>query len=1017
MSRVRAVRSLFLSLLLVLALGMGPGSASAQLQLPGLSSEDLDAAVTESPRERVESDLEATKESLEARYERLAERSRFVLERLDQRQRNLNELQRELEERRNQSEASWKNRLKPKAAERLSQILIQSRALDQLLTRISENWTGATDELAAAIEELNRQYSWIADQAAAIEGAQTTERVEQVIEQLQVERRQVALQIERIDASIDEVRAEEALHRQRLDEVRRELDERDRAMMERLKEKRLEEEQAEAATEPDEVASGEEGDDAVLLPDEAALALAEQETLSRAEQELRTFDDELDRLRVRYQERLVELDRVKQIRLESERRGLALRTPVLAWAIRSWEARGEVLAQREEGGLLGKQRGLVNGDAVAEALSYSQELVLEPAETLRALNQRIHPREEPRKGTNGALFLVALLGGFGMWLALRLRTRVRAMEPRTRGEETALRALRAALPLIPVSLVCLPLIWLGVVTEALAPLYRFMGWFAPVSAAAVAVGLAMFPSQGSENMTAQVARYARMVVRVGVGLVGVIGLAYTLLPLFGFPEEVLLLVRGLALGWLLLVWLALLVRKGEILNALGAAGDDPDEGLIKAGIRRFYRVFWFGPAAVYVLYVSGYTNLASFLIQGGLVTMAVFLLAPWVHEALRDLAAKLLGYPNGGGPFALEPAASKSAYRVAAPAILLFVGGVSALLIAAGWNSGRRLESVPRMLWHPFYEIGGSAVSVGSLLLLGLTVVLTLVVGRQLTKLLNRYVYPVYDLDRGMRATMDTLAGYVVLALGVIVSLDVVGLGIGFLAVFAGVVGIGVGFGSQTLASNFISGLILLFARPVAVDDVIEVNGVTGRVVRISSYATVVRTLDNLTVIVPNSDVIGGSVTNWTVDDPKVRLQVGVGVAYGSDVALVQRLLIQAASEEPRVLRRPAPAVRFDNFGDSSLDFTLLPWTDDPDNRFVIASAIRRRVDELFRQNGVEIPFPQRDLHLRTGDATLDVALKQGLEVRDEDGKVLLEADPEKQKAARKKGGEKKSSGKEKAGK
>jgi small-conductance mechanosensitive channel len=205
------------------------------------------------------------------------------------------------------------------------------------------------------------------------------------------------------------------------------------------------------------------------------------------------------------------------------------------------------------------------------------------------------------------------------------------------------------------------------------------------------------------------------------------------------------------------------------------------------------------------------------------------------------------------------------------------------------------------------------------------------------------------------------------------------------------VVGIGLGFGSQTLMANFISGVILLVARPVSVDSVIEVGGIVGRVVRISSYATVIRTLDNLTVIVPNAEIINTHVVNWNIDTPHVRLHLAVGVAYGSDTKLVQKLLHQAAEEHPQVLRSPGPIVRFDDFGDSALLFTLLPWTWDLDGRFIIESDLRLRIDELFTEHGVEIPFPQQDLHIRGGDGTVQldtvrVATRNGWEVRDDGG-------------------------------
>jgi small-conductance mechanosensitive channel len=219
-----------------------------------------------------------------------------------------------------------------------------------------------------------------------------------------------------------------------------------------------------------------------------------------------------------------------------------------------------------------------------------------------------------------------------------------------------------------------------------------------------------------------------------------------------------------------------------------------------------------------------------------------------------------------------------------------------------------------------------------------------------------------------------------------VISLDVVGVGIGILTVFAGVIGIGLGFGSQTLVANFIAGLILLVTRRISVEDVIEVEGQVGRVLRIGSFSTAVRTLENLEVVVPNSLIIESSVTNWTRGGSPVRLAVEVASAYGSDVALVRRLLLQVAHEDPRVLENPAPLVRFDSFGDSGLVFTLAPWIEDPEERLMVSSDLRFRIDRAFREHDVEIPFSQQDLHIRAGDGLIKVELSQTPEeLSDED--------------------------------
>ncbi|MCO4773158.1 MAG: mechanosensitive ion channel, partial [Deltaproteobacteria bacterium] len=725
--------------------------------------------------------------------------------------------------------------------------------------------------------------------------------------------------------------------------------------------------------------------------------------LSAAERELLQLGDTHATLRVQHLERACELDRHQLSRLEAQLEGARLDLPVLRYERSIWAEKLEDLAQRASDGLLGRQDPLVTAPVLHQAASHTQVLLLNPQRTLDDMVLRIRPGRTRVPTGRGTLIAIGLVGLLSMGLVLRNRRRILEIEPRGPGEATVLHALQAALPLLPVALVSFPLYALDAVPEALHPLYRFSAWAPAVVAASVATGVSMFPKGGTATLSASIARYSRFLIRFGAAVTCVIGLINTVLPLFGYSDEVRSLLRGVSLGWILLVWLLLMVRKQEILGAIGAAGDDPSEGMIKAGIRRLYRVFALGPLAVYVLYAAGYANLAGFLVQGGLVTLAVFMLAPWVHETLRSSAAKALGYPDGGGFFALKSEGSKAAYRAVAPLLLLSVGLASLLLVMAGWNSGQQVTGLAALLTRPLFEIGGSNVSLGSLFLLGVTIVGTMLLSRQFNKLLNKVVYPIYDLDKGMRSTMDTLSGYVVMIIGLVVSLDVVGLGIGFLTVFAGVVGIGVGFGSQTLAANFIAGLILLFTRPLTVDDVIEVSGVTGRVVRIAPFSTVVRTLDNLDVVIPNSDLLGGAVVNWTGDHDHVRINVEVGVAYGSDVPKVEKLLLDAMSADPRVLRKPKPTVRFDGFGASSLDFVMLPWIDNPEDRFIVASSLRHAVDRVFREHSIEIPFPQQDLHLRSGDASLKVALENGFEVRKEDGDVLAEADPALQKGKRSK--------------
>jgi small-conductance mechanosensitive channel len=179
---------------------------------------------------------------------------------------------------------------------------------------------------------------------------------------------------------------------------------------------------------------------------------------------------------------------------------------------------------------------------------------------------------------------------------------------------------------------------------------------------------------------------------------------------------------------------------------------------------------------------------------------------------------------------------------------------------------------------------------------------------------------------------------------------------------------VGIGFGLQEIISNFVSGLILLFERPLKVGDLVSVGDQMGVVKNINIRATTVLTNDNVYLLVPNRDFIGQTVTNWAHKDPKMRLHVGVGVSYGSDTALVKKVLLEVGAAHGAVLKYPAPDVFFTGFGDSSLDFDLLVWIADPPRQRRIASELCFAIFDAFNEHDIEIPFPQRDLHLRSAE-------------------------------------------------
>ena len=221
-------------------------------------------------------------------------------------------------------------------------------------------------------------------------------------------------------------------------------------------------------------------------------------------------------------------------------------------------------------------------------------------------------------------------------------------------------------------------------------------------------------------------------------------------------------------------------------------------------------------------------------------------------------------------------------------------------------------------------------------------------------------------MDEGKQFIVRRLVSSVVWALAAMVALSV--LGVDLTALWAGSAAllVGVGIGLQGFFNDVISGFVLLFEGGVAVGNVLEVDGKLVRVERIDLRSTRVVTVAGELIVLPNSKVAGEAVVNLTQGDSAMRIRVNVGVAYGSDVDLVMRLLSEAMSEQPEVRSNPQPAVFFQDFADSSLNFSVMGWLDDPWDRMGIQSRVRTAIDAKFRSHGVAIPFPQRDLHIVT---------------------------------------------------
>lgn len=278
------------------------------------------------------------------------------------------------------------------------------------------------------------------------------------------------------------------------------------------------------------------------------------------------------------------------------------------------------------------------------------------------------------------------------------------------------------------------------------------------------------------------------------------------------------------------------------------------------------------------------------------------------------------------------------------------------------------LEPIKNFLATPLANFGGSPVTLWTFLQLVVLVVLLFVFSGMLRTWVVDKLLARTRMEPGARQATGSILRYSVIAIGFIIILQTAGIDLTALNVLAGAVGIGVGFGLQNIVNNFISGLIILFERPIKVGDRIEVGDVEGDVVHIGGRSTTVVTNDNISIIVPNAKFVTENVINWSHNDRRVRFRIPVSVAYGSDVQLVERLLLEAAAECPDVLEKPAPAVRLMEFGDSGLNFELRAWsTTLIHRRGMLTSALNLAIYRKFGEHQIEIPYPRYDLFVRGG--------------------------------------------------
>jgi len=281
-------------------------------------------------------------------------------------------------------------------------------------------------------------------------------------------------------------------------------------------------------------------------------------------------------------------------------------------------------------------------------------------------------------------------------------------------------------------------------------------------------------------------------------------------------------------------------------------------------------------------------------------------------------------------------------------------------------ESSQLMSAVTEVLHFTLFEINKTPVTLSSLMMFLIMISIFLILSRVIRRIFLARLLVRLNMDEAKQYTMMRVTHYLIMVIGAIVAFQFIGIDLTGLAVIFGLLSVGIGFGLQNVTSNFVAGLILLFERPIKIGDRVTVGETEGDVIEINIRSTTIRTLNNIAIIVPNSDFVSSTVINWSYGDQKVRLDVDVGVSYASDLDTVIRCLLEVARENPEVLREPAPEVLHMGFGDSSWNMRLRAWISDPKRHPRVRSTLNCATVHKFRANGVEIPFPQRDLHVRS---------------------------------------------------
>jgi small-conductance mechanosensitive channel len=446
------------------------------------------------------------------------------------------------------------------------------------------------------------------------------------------------------------------------------------------------------------------------------------------------------------------------------------------------------------------------------------------------------------------------------------------------------------------------------------------------------------------------------------------GLGFFLVPSAFLYRTNLLLVAGLTLG--VLVWLL-----------VSRARHGRPEGITPALVTLTRTFGWIASLAMLVAVIANFVGnvslaemLAGAVLDSAYVGLALYAGANVLGAMVKLLLARRTALrfrivTEHAGPI-LKSVSRLINFAALVTWVIVVLNEFRVYRPLAGWVRG--------VLTYPL-KLGEISITLGGILLFAFSIWVAFWIAQTIRLVLQDEVLPKMELPRGVGNSISTLSYYALVLIGVFTALAAAGFEMSQLTLIIGALGVGIGLGLQNVVNNFVSGLILMFERPIQPGDVVEVTGTSGTVREIGMRATTLTTFEGADVVVPNGSLLSEKLINWTLSDMNRRIDVNIGVAYGSSPRHVVQLLMDVATSTPGVATHPEPNIVFHGFGASSLDFSIRAWTNDFNNWVNIRSEMSMRLYDALKAAGIEIPFPQRDVHVRSIDAASRKVLSEAL--------------------------------------